>query len=243
MQGRHVPLTYSVHPYGVGKMRLAWTNQSANAGFAAPVRKSDPRTCGENKEKRIRRLLISGTSPRMRGKRARRACHHRRRGYIPAYAGKTVASRRWSALVWVHPRACGENKLVNSRPCVLKGTSPRMRGKLTRLVLDRNIEGYIPAHAGKTRLLRVHEAGTGVHPRACGENEVLVDRAELLPGTSPRMRGKPCVDLSPHYAGLPPSQYVQGRKTRCNLPGGGLSGRSSIQPAFEETSLNRGDPY
>ena len=89
-----------------------------------------------------------------------------------------------------HPRVCGENDDIISRPARERGTSPRMRGKLaTRLGASwfcRNI----PAYAGKTFCVATCVACNAEHPRVCGENvygSVVV--AEGL-GTSPRMRGK-----------------------------------------------------
>ena len=66
------------------------------------------------------------------------------------------------------------------------GSSPRMRGKLTR-VLDIFHERW-------------------AHPRACGENKMPGIRSLMQWGSSPRMRGKltPC-PLGPCSAGLIPA--------------------------------------
>ena len=69
---------------------------------------------------------------------------------IPAYAGKTLPSRRGGNLGTEHPRVCGEN-LKNAWEGVKEGgTSPRMRGKPTFEKMNRVDRRNIPAYAGKT---------------------------------------------------------------------------------------------
>ena len=132
-----------------------------------------------------------GSSPRMRGKRSLQIWRDMFKGLIPAHAGKTYGQRRIRDSLPAHPRACGENLarlwLAHSEA----GSSPRMRGKHGRLLLEGGQYGLIPAHAGKTSGTLVDSNVGPAHPRACGEN---VDEATLLPepfGSSPRMRGKP----------------------------------------------------
>ena len=69
-----------------------------------------PRVCGENLAWLAISWAISGTSPRMRGKR-KQSC-----GLRPPAPE--------------HPRVCGENSIWRSSAIALAGTSPRMRGKL-----------------------------------------------------------------------------------------------------------------
>ena len=47
-----------------------------------------------------------------------------------------------------------------------------------------------PAHAGKTRRGGSKEPRGADHPRACGENEVVLCSELCLIGSPPRMRGK-----------------------------------------------------
>ena len=53
------------------------------------------------------------------------------------------------------------------------------------------INGLIPAHAGKTFSTNALMHYTGAHPRACGENGLHLEERPLEAGSSPRMRGKP----------------------------------------------------
>ena len=66
-----------------------------------------------------------------------------------------------------------------------------MRGKQRPRKARLKFLGLIPAHAGKTG---ESSRGIGVasaHPRACGENTRQAIERTRIPGSSPRMRGKP----------------------------------------------------
>ena len=165
---------------GKHKIRGADSNQVRNipayAGKTFPRSSSwnsqpeHPRVCGENRRSRPRLERDSGTSPRMRGKRLKRAEGVLFDGNIPAYAGKThgVCVNVWRRRE--HPRVCGENHAANFG---------RAHGA-------RNI----PAYAGKT-LAKISSAGRSEeHPRVCGENTVVDYCYAGRRGTSPRMRGK-----------------------------------------------------
>ena len=71
-----------------------------------------------------------------------------------------------------------------------EGSSPRMRGKLTKLDSLKRTSGLIPAHAGKTIEFAANLAFPGAHPRACGENPAAYHGNQRGHGSSPRMRGK-----------------------------------------------------
>ena len=68
-----------------------------------------------------------------------------------------------------------------------------MRGK--QIVDTHNVDnaGLIPAHAGKTNGFGAHAKRCRAHPRACGENKLLIRIMSIMLGSSPRMRGKPTV--------------------------------------------------
>ena len=65
---------------------------------------------------------------------------------------------------------CGENKGVAVLGKGMKGSSPRVRGKLIGCAGVRVDDGLIPAHAGKTLFHDPVLRPSGAHPRACGEN-------------------------------------------------------------------------
>ena len=89
-----------------------------------------------------------------------------------------------------HPRACGENSGKARDRCRTWGSSPRVRGKLTEIVVSSQEERIIPARAGKTCPAPGGGARARDHPRACGENSARLSSALVPPGSSPRVRGK-----------------------------------------------------
>ena len=110
-----------------------------------------------------------GSSPRMRGTRAIiRSCIAINR-FIPAHAGNTAHQCLALDLTPVHPRACGEHGTFHRIAARGGGSSPRMRGTRQLTIDRRQLNRFIPAHAGNT--------STGYAIRSA------------LPGSSPRMRG------------------------------------------------------
>ena len=133
---------------------------------------------------------VSGTSPRMRGKRC---CYRRGLGgvrNIPAYAGKTTPKNPMAVAPMEHPRVCGENPLGALAGAGMAGTSPRMRGKHAHHTAKARLSRNIPAYAGKTWWAMGGCTRPPEHPRVCGENIVELGIALGPSGTSPRMRGK-----------------------------------------------------
>ena len=111
-------------------------------------------------------------------------------GLIPAHAGKTTPYFSIGSRSPAHPRACGENSSSVFATVPSVGSSPRMRGKLRRDLLDSLRYRLIPAHAGKTIVFFFGGLVGRAHPRACGENWRLGVGGRSFGGSSPRMRGK-----------------------------------------------------
>ncbi|EGO93876.1 hypothetical protein APM_3479 [Acidiphilium sp. PM] len=71
------------------------------------------------------------------------------------------------------------------------GSSPRLRGTLLEIPASSAEIRFIPAPAGNTRVRERPPARPPVHPRACGEHEIVLKTFEILVGSSPRLRGTP----------------------------------------------------
>ena len=150
-----------------------------------------PRARGENITESIGIALLTGTSPRTRGKRWPRGHAGRRGGNIPAHAGKTYMTLPPRQTVPEHPRARGENLVFPHLKCGNIGTSPRTRGKRSPTHAWARCSRNIPAHAGKTIINIVTFLSKKEHPRARGENCPRMVAWRMFRGTSPRTRGKP----------------------------------------------------
>ena len=139
-----------------------------------PLMSADhPRACGANTPVSVMVMAVSGSSPRMRGKRSVGRIRADRRRIIPAHAGQTCRP------IWLrrkspdHPRACGANVGSCASNIIGFGSSPRMRGKLVgRGDLFRGGR-IIPAHAGQTQTAYLRHSRIADHPRACGANTSL----------------------------------------------------------------------
>ena len=113
--------------------------------------KSDhPRACGANPMSTMSGNLLSGSSPRMRGKPVFGGEFKARHRIIPAHAGQTPAILQSVCRCPDHPRACGANLKTDKCPTLTNGSSPRMRGKLQATPDVTITKRIIPAHAGQT---------------------------------------------------------------------------------------------
>ena len=91
----------------------------------------------------------------------------------------------------------------------MKGSPPRMRGKVQQLLEGRSELGITPAYAGKRESLTVSKKSRQDHPRVCGEKVVELPPEMIDGGSPPRMRGKAAsggrrhrpAGITPAYAG------------------------------------------
>ena len=191
----------------------ARAGKTERAPTSARPRPAHPRAGGENSRMITGRGMQAGSSPRGRGKRQIDTPASRRRGLIPARAGKTCRCRHPHRAAPAHPRAGGENPGAwwlpvvaggssprgRGKPSVsgdghfLSGSSPRGRGKLANAVPGASGKRLIPARAGKTGPRAGQRSREAAHPRAGGENALAAVGVEPVEGSSPRGRGKQTV--------------------------------------------------
>ena len=109
---------------------------------------------------------------------------------IPAHAGKSHPDKSRLLDFRDHPRSCGEKLRAQFHSLPVPGSSPLMRGKVSRIRALINTNGIIPAHAGKSLKMMVSKNQSRDHPRSCGEkHDGSLVRVDVL-GSSPLMRGK-----------------------------------------------------
>ncbi|CAB1083951.1 hypothetical protein D1AOALGA4SA_11485 [Olavius algarvensis Delta 1 endosymbiont] len=96
-----------------------------------------------------------------------------------------------TALIPVHPHACGEH--VHHTGDVLKnlGSSPRLWGTRSSGSLESRDMRFIPTPVGNTIATSVHRTAQSVHPHACGEHKSRIQASSLTRGSSPRLWGTP----------------------------------------------------
>ena len=126
----------------------------------------------------------------MRGKAPPHAVKRRLSGITPAYAGKSAFLVGVVGDFGDHPRVCGEKASFTNVLACGEGSPPRMRGKAWLQLYAIASARITPAYAGKSRIRAGRGAASGDHPRVCGEKRSRSQRAQGLPGSPPRMRGK-----------------------------------------------------
>ena len=140
--GNSVISVYGITPAYAGKRFLF--------AASAPPHRDHPRVCGEKPPSRSLPAGAQGSPPRMRGKGIAAGAVCTYPGITPAHAGKS--SRRCSSRRCCrdHPRACGEKNWSVGVSDYLKGSPPRMRGKVREIKTGKSRRGITPAHAGKS---------------------------------------------------------------------------------------------
>ena len=150
-----------------------------------------PRVCGEALERQPTRKGFIGPSPRVRGSRHHGDQVRGERGSIPACAGKPASEPSMRRCSRVHPRVCGEARLMGKQEDKAPGPSPRVRGSPADVGSVRRGQGSIPACAGKPCGRQPAAGSTAVHPRVCGEARRITGLTRAGSGPSPRVRGSP----------------------------------------------------
>ena len=153
--------------------------------------KDHPRGCGEHRNSCVLVDSLKGSSPRMRGTPGELLLSPDSVGIIPADAGNTNTRSVSLSSGRDHPRGCGEHNDLTHDNNKAIGSSPRMRGTHRTINLIKSVGGIIPADAGNTMLCKGQKCHMEDHPRGCGEHYLISHVAELLQGSSPRMRGTP----------------------------------------------------
>ena len=77
-----------------GRLIPAYAGKTARSASSPGTCEAHPRVCGENASDLAIDQVQAGSSPRMRGKRAKARNEADNEGLIPAYAGKTRGGRR-----------------------------------------------------------------------------------------------------------------------------------------------------
>ena len=168
-----------------------------------------PRSRGENPPARRSTSPAPGSSPLTRGKSPTRPQVPPAVRLIPAHAGKMASSKSHRPRTRAHPRSRGENMRRGLSTPRQAGSSPLTRGKCHADLLQVDIQGLIPAHAGKMPWTACSSSTRPAHPRSRGENVGMANREYEKAGSSPLTRGKsaraaaigPLLGLIPAHAG------------------------------------------
>ena len=125
----------------------------------------------------------------MRGAEAEITAAKLVKGIIPARAGSRRGSEACALCGRDHPRACGEQEVLETDEPMREGSSPRVRGAVTHLAVPQVAMRIIPARAGSSISAAPCHLEARDHPRACGEQLAKMCGTSPVTGSSPRVRG------------------------------------------------------
>ena len=108
-----------------------------------------PRVCGEEVWWLVCRSGGVGSPPRMRGRVSQCPASRAGPGITPAYAGTSHIRVVCGRAGVDHPRVCGEEVWRGLSWAVLRGSPPRMRGRVHVRMPSVCLDGITPAYAGK----------------------------------------------------------------------------------------------
>ena len=177
-----------------------------------------------------------GSPPRMRGKVRSSETGWMCTRITPAYAGKSQWAGGLVVSIGDHPRVCGEKSCPGVIANSIKGSPPRMRGKVGWSLSRSRRSGITPAYAGKSLAGRCPApAGLGSPPRMRGKvsrlrylsrhsritpayagKRILRRLRQISPLDHPRVCGEKCVGSGGQCgaAGSPPRMRGKGTMER-----------------------------
>ncbi len=181
--------SYSLHPALRERFIPAGAGNAPSWSLSSALASVHPRGCGERAERWRPCVAHCGSSPRVRGTRARARSRPPNRRFIPAGAGNAADDLSDRASGAVHPRGCGERSCSVATPTPLGGSSPRVRGTLRLRSTSKPRRRFIPAGAGNAISRCSAMMERAVHPRGCGERSAEFCGSARTVGSSPRVRG------------------------------------------------------
>ncbi len=148
-----------------------------------------PHACGEHLLSHAECLGVCGSSPRLWGTCRRFYLARVVRRFIPTPVGNIPGPPRSPLRSPVHPHACGEHLPLDFGRPTRPGSSPRLWGTLRHQGLFDPDRRFIPTPVGNISSAPSTSPMTAVHPHACGEHVIPMDRHNYRIGSSPRLWG------------------------------------------------------
>ena len=192
--GGSSPLTRGAHviipsAFYLERLIPAHAGSTLRLGCRRRCRRAHPRSRGEHSPVRSPVRVTLGSSPLTRGARQLRLGDAVGAGLIPAHAGSTQVSRRYTTTRGAHPRSRGEHHVIDHISQTGKGSSPLTRGAPEPSDQLPYPRGLIPAHAGSTSRLGTGLIISPAHPRSRGEHNPNNSLTRADTGSSPLTRG------------------------------------------------------
>ena len=91
---------------------------------------------------------------------------------------------------WDHPHAYGDKTQTRYAVSVTQGSSPRVWGQGSGVILSPMLSGIIPTRMGTSRLCAIIDRSCRDHPHAYGDKLICPRNSTLSMGSSPRVWGQ-----------------------------------------------------
>ena len=163
-----------------------------------------PRACGDRPIVNTPSVIISGSTPRMRGSTPSQPEKPMNTAVYPAHAGIDPGLTSDRCLPRGLPRACGDRPASAYFFALEYRSTPRMRGSTPGVHHHADHSRVYPAHAGIDRMRRRSRSDRPRLPRACGDRPSLNTVCTYPLLSTPRMRGSTFCRLN---AACPPPVY------------------------------------
>ncbi len=148
-----------------------------------------PHGCGEHAGVVKRGSHERGSSPRVWGTPHGQELDSPAGRFIPTGVGNTNRPTFRGGGETVHPHGCGEHTVDRTDEATKNGSSPRVWGTRGHSRADAERKRFIPTGVGNTRAVVIEREEESVHPHGCGEHLGLIDTANDVFGSSPRVWG------------------------------------------------------
>ena len=155
-----------------------------------------PHVCGEDPNENLPANHQEGSPPRVWGRPTSGAGFSPSRRFTPTCVGKTrgLGVRRFA--VSVHPHVCGEDDLFDFQLRLVRGSPPRVWGRLCWLAHFVASFRFTPTCVGKTACRRSRHSRGSVHPHVCGEDGLGWAWRRAIAGSPPRVWGRRTLGLA-----------------------------------------------
>ena len=134
-----------------------------------PPFRDHPHACGDKLRLFKSARLQAGSSPRVWGQEDSEINAQQAERIIPTRVGTRNLCKCLPVKHRDHPHACGDKQALRQLLLLTRGSSPRVWGQASPLLLDSFKFRIIPTRVGTSAMMFLSPAVVKDHPHACGD--------------------------------------------------------------------------
>ena len=128
-----------------------------------------PHACGDKGHLTALCLADGGSSPRVWGQVSSQRCLQLWSRIIPTRVGTSGEVPDYDCVCRDHPHACGDKSLYLHFSRLSLGSSPRVWGQVSDIIVSLRTSRIIPTRVGTSKMTKKEEWEAKDHPHACGD--------------------------------------------------------------------------